>query len=238
MTRATAYPRPFGIMSAIRAQIDRIADTVRGEQWLPGATRVLTPNRYWRAHRAELVKPVEALVWHYTASPWATGKPYGSDFERVKRWARGRGRESSTHVTYLRDGRRIQLMPFGDRAWHVVDRFPHPMTGRPLNPDTLAMDLENVGFLTQRGSGFYNDYDGLHRGPVGFDESGRPWEAPTDEQLRAIEDDAPLIARWFPQLGDGSEGRVIRHSDAQATRSDPGPLFDVDWYAGLLEAAS
>ena len=258
--RAAAHRTMTGILGTVRARLDDIRDAVltqaeggavpeplrippAREQWLPGAVRALTPNRYWAARRPNLIKPIGSLVWHYTASPYNPRFPLGADIDRITRWARRTsGRISSTHVVYLRDGRRVQLMPFSDRAWHVTNRYPHPLTGAYLNESALGFDLENVGFVNKVGSTFYTAYDrpdrrSVHRGPVEQAADGSWWEAPTDEQMRAIEDDAAVIAEWLPQLADGQPGRVIRHSDAQPTRSDPGPLFDVDWYAGILGAA-
>ena len=254
--RALPHSRGLSMLGTMRARLDDIRDAVltrveggtipeplrvppAAEQWLPDAVRALTPNRYWAARRPNLIKPIEAVYWHYTASPYNPRYPLGADIERIKRWTRRTtGRVSSTHVVYLRDGRRVQLMPFGDRAWHITNRYPHHITGAYPNETGLGLDLENVGWLRKSGRDFYTAYDSLHRGPVAQADDGSWWEAPTDEQMRAIEDDAAIIAAGLPQLADGAPGRVVRHSEVQPTRSDPGPLFDTAWYARLLTAGA
>lgn len=184
--------------------------------WLvPESQRVLSPNRYPAGHPR--VKPLDLVVLHYTASPW---QEPAAEEARVRRWLSGATRESSTHFVILRTGEVLQGLPLTDRAWHVVDRFPHE--GRPVNYRSVGIDFANVGFLTRKGEGFVDYYGGAYRGPAPFiDAKGRPWEPITPEQVAAAKRLLAQLGEAFPALR--APGRLIHHSDVQPTRSDPGP---------------
>lgn len=184
--------------------------------WLvPEAQRVHSPHHYAAGHPR--VKPVDLVVLHYTASPWQ--EPPAEE-ARVRRWLSGATRESSTHFVILRTGEVLQGLPLDERAWHVVDRYPHE--GRPINYRSIAIDFANVGFLTRKGEGFVDYYGSAYRGPVPFIAAkGRPWEPITPEQVAAARDLLRKLGEAFPALR--APGRLIHHSDVQPTRSDPGP---------------
>lgn len=184
--------------------------------WLvPEGQRVHSPNRYAATHPR--VQPLDLVVLHYTASPWQ--KPEDEE-ARVRRWLAGAGRESSTHFVILRTGEVLQGLPLDERAWHVVDRYPHE--GRPINYRSVGIDFANVGFLTRKGEGFTDYYGSTYRGPAPFiDAKGRPWEPITPEQLAAAKRLLAQLGEAFPALR--APGRLIHHSDVQPTRSDPGP---------------
>lgn len=185
--------------------------------WLvPEPQRVPTPHRYPATHPR--VKPLDLVVLHYTASPW---QEPAAEEARVRRWLRGEGRESSTHFVILRTGLVLQGMPLTDRAWHVVDKFPHE--GRPINYRSIGVDFASVGHLTPDPAvGWRDYYKGVYRGPEPFrDERGRAWEPITAAQVDAARALLRRLGEHFPALR--APGRLIGHSDVQATRPDPGP---------------
>lgn len=204
--------------------------------WMPGAIRVLTPHRYHADYKPHLVQPVEMVAIHYTASPPGDG-PSGSDLDRISSWARGERRESSTHFVVLRDGRIVQMTPLHDRPWHIQQRFPAPFDGNgSINNRAYAVDLENVGWLKGPRTALRNAYGGRHTGPVGAAPNGSWWEAYPEEQMQSAERVMRFIGQAAPHLRDGRRGRVFRHTEAQPTRPDPGPLCDVDRLRAALHS--
>lgn len=193
------------------------APAVAFDGWLvPEAQRVLTPHRYRADH--PWVRPLDLVVLHYSAAPWQAPD---AEEARHRRWLRGEGRESSTHFVILRTGLVLQGMPLTDRAWHVVDRFPHE--GRPINYRSVGVDFASVGHLTPDPAvGWRDYYRGVYRGPEPFrDDRGRAWEPITAAQVDAARDLLRRLGERFPSLR--APGRLIGHSDVQATRPDPGP---------------
>lgn len=194
--------------------------------WLvPEAQRLTSPHRYPSTRR--VVKPLDVVVLHYTASPWQAP---AADEARVRRWLQGDGRESSTHFVILRSGLLLQGMPLADRAWHVVDKFPH--AGRPLNVRSVAVDFANVGFLKQVGERYLDVYGGVYQGPQPVQVEGRWWEPVTEAQVTAAVDLMAQLGAAFPALRE--PGRLICHSDVQPTRVDPGPTVPLERLAAAL----
>lgn len=203
--------------------------------WVQDAIRAATTKRYDAAHRPERVKPVEFVVLHYTASPPGDG-PQGSDLGRIQRWAADASRSSSTHFVVLRDGRVVQLVSLEARAWHVTSQWSWPGDGRGnINDRSIGVDFENVGWLQERDSAFYNGYGGLHAGEVGHDRRGRPWEPYTDAQIESAKALLGMLGEAFPTLRDGAPHRLIRHTEAQPSRPDPGPLCPFDKLYAAME---
>lgn len=176
-----------------------------------------SPFRYHAGHRPHLVDPVELVGLHYSASPW-TGD-LQKDLARIRTWLEGQGRESSTHFAIMRDGLVVQGVPLTDRAWHITDAYPHE--GRPINPRSIAIDFMNVGFLRRRRGQWVDDYGNVYRGPTPVVARRLGWEPVTPAQMAAAVDLVAQLGALFPGV------RLIRHSDVQPTRSDPGPTVDM-----------
>lgn len=198
-------------------------------RWLRGVTRIETPFRYHAGRRPGRIKPIEFVVMHYTASPWSSRTPSGADPERIRRWAEGRGRESSTHFVILRDGRIFQLAPLTDRTWHVTSKWPWPGDGRGhINDRSIGVDYECVGWLQEGSNGRLVNAYGGRPGPHAFDANGKPWEKPTTAQVVAGRRLFKMLGEALPVLRDGAPHRLIGHTQAQPTRPDPGPLWPMD----------
>lgn len=212
--------------------------------WLPGVLKVESVNRYDASHRPERVRPVEFVVIHYTASPYLSTSPTGSDLTRMERWATRANSPSSTHFIIMRDGRLVQMVSLNARAWHVTSRWPWPGDSKgDINSRSIGIDFENVGWLRERGGRFFTAY-GLpsgepapHHGPVGHDSSGKPWEPYTAAQIETAVRLLSDLGAAFPQLRDGNPLRLIGHHDAQPTRVDPGPLCPMDRLRAALMGA-
>lgn len=211
----TAHPGPGGGGILCPTCLQPMPATSAPDWLVPAAQRVPSPHRYLAGHPR--VKPLDLVVLHYTASPW---QEPAAEEARVRRWLAGAGRESSTHFVILRTGEVIQGVPLTERAWHVVDNFPHE--GRPINYRSVAIDFANVGFLTRKGAGIVDYYGGAYRGPAPYvDARGWLWEPVTPEQVAAASRLLAQLGEAFPALR--APGRLIGHSDVQPTRSDPGP---------------
>lgn len=206
--------------------------------WMPEAIRVLTPHRYHAGYKPERVRPVEMIAVHYTASPPGKG-PQGADLRRIRSWARGERGVSSTHFVLLRDGRIVQMAPLHDRPWHIQSRFPAPLDERgDINSRAFAMDFENVGWLKGKPGQLKNAYGQRHKAPAAQAPDGTWWEAFTDAQLKSAERVMRFFGQAAPHLRDQKPGRVIRHTQAQPTRPDPGPLCDMQRLRAALLANS
>lgn len=197
--------------------------------------RETTPHRY-RAGDTR-VKPVEVAVVHWTANPLGGGVN-GTNEPRIRAWARGEGRLSSTHFVILRDGRLLQTCPLSSRAWHAkgsVWTDPAGKQVKNVNPVSIAIDLECVGDLRKiKGEErFLDSYGGAFRGPAELC-GGRWWEAYRDDQIKTLHGLAALLCTVFPQLKDPA--RWTGHADIRATKNDPGPHFPWGPLRSLLEA--
>jgi len=216
--------------------------------WLPGAIRLgPTRHRYHLGKRPHLIRPVEAVVLHYTASPRGDGEQ-GTDYERMARWAQGGRRVSSTHLIILRDGRIIQMAPLFDRTWHAPfksrGRISNALEieGRQLSPNLhgVGVDFENVGWLKREGGRLVNAYGGTYDGPQPFlDNRGRPWEPYTAAQMSALQRVLTELAQRFPVLSSDPEARVVGHSNInhQGSRVDPGPALSMPWARDIVSRA-
>lgn len=197
--------------------------------------RETTPFRYSAGDRR--VKPVELVVVHWTASPPGSGKD-GTNEARIRRWGQGKsGRESSTHLVVLRDGRLLQTCPLSARTWHAkgsVWTSPGGVTVRDVNSRAIALDMECVGDLERMRDGSYRDsYGGAFAGP-GQLADGRWWEAYRDAQIATLMVAATLLVSVFPILKDPA--RWTGHTHIRKTKSDPGPHFPWATLRSHLEA--
>lgn len=197
--------------------------------------RETTPHRYRSGDQR--VKPVELAVVHWTASPLGGGVD-GTNEPRIRAWARGEGRLSSTHFVILRDGRLLQTCPLSSRAWHAkgsVWTDPQGIRIKDVNSRSIAIDLECVGDLRKvRGEERWHDsYGGAFRGPAELAD-GRWWEAYRDAQIKTLHGLAALLCAVLPRLK--LPARWAGHDDIRATKNDPGPHFPWRSLRDTLEA--
>lgn len=197
--------------------------------WLvPETDRRLTPNRWHAGLRPTAIRPIEGVVYHYTAS---------SGLEGTVRWLRSPVSKASAHFVIGRDGELLQLAPLTDRCWHaggaptgVGVKF---RGAGAVNNRTLGIELVNIGPLerirgvlqTVYGSTYDSARFGLFEGPHPLPRvKYRLWQPFPEEQLRTLERLVSLLVAEFPVLEDLD--RHVGHEDVDPTRKmDPGPAF-------------
>ena len=201
-----------------------------------------TPFRYKASDRR--VEPLALLVLHYTASPYYSAGPCGSNLKRVRRWMQGKGRESSTHFTVLRDGKILQSASLDERTWHSGgSKFvtPDGSTLSSINTKSIGIDFENVGILYKHRDGFVDSYGKarlksrptskpiFYQGPEPYcAEDGTYWEPYSLESIQSMYSLLKSIAEEYPLFSE-EPWRLVGHSDVRNTKSDPGPACPVDY---------
>ncbi len=189
----------------------------------PTMTRVPCSKVYRATDKR--VMPVDLAVVHWTASPPRSAA--APDEMRMRAWLGDETRKSSTHFIALRDGRILQAADISERTWHAGGaKWVHPNRGPvvAINCRSIGIDVENVGFVTERPDGFFEDYYGSrYRGLPPMRAAGRFYEPLTCAQAASVLALAKWLAESLPVLRDPA--RWVGHSDIQPGKSDPGPLF-------------
>jgi N-acetylmuramoyl-L-alanine amidase len=223
-----------------------LLDSLDGGWLVPPEFREKTPHAYGRSNKPGRIKPVECVVYHYTASPRGADK-YGASEKRIRSWLSGARGVSSTHFVVLRNGVIIQGAPLQARTWHAGQAYwADPATGelrKYVNNFSIGVDLENVGHLSRKGFGWVDtygrQYDDGSGGPFVTSER-RAWEPYTVPQMAAACELTARLVEAFPHLVNehyaDTKLRLVGHEHVAPTRKvDPGPAFDWD---AILEAAN
>lgn len=240
-------PMTEAALMAYQGRMGLAADGICGPRtwqamgYLQGATIVgPTPFRYHLGRRPNLIRSVEGIVLHYTATPWDPDGDSGEDRARIIRWLTRPTRESSTHFVVLRSGEIMQGAPLYDRTWHA----PFKSRGRfsnflkigdsaQISPNlhTIAVDLESAGWLKYEGGELMDSYGQRWRGNEPFlDEDGDPWEQPQAAQVAALANLLEQLGERFPRLAMNLADRVVSHQEInQGSRVDPGPAVPMEW---------
>lgn len=184
--------------------------------------RDLTPDRYHAGYKPEKVRPVEALVYHYTASRSPTG---------TRSWLTTADEHYvSAHFIVERDGDVWQLAPLTDRTFHAGGATSKLFGAGGVNERTISIEVMNVGPLVER-DGEWFDLNGKRFRGAMVCAGGPPryrftvWEAYAAPQIAALCNLTNALARVFPIL-TSDPGRLVGHEDVDPTRkTDPGPAF-------------
>ena len=178
------------------------------DQYSPGQT----------SRGTQLVQPVEACVWHWTAGPHeSTGWLTRRDSVFV-----------SVHFSVSRNGRIKQMIPLTHRGAHAGGRSSRLFGKQAVNARTVGVEVENLGKLVRNGGEWgYTTTRGWYPIPEGrriVRLDGNAYEAFTDRQKDAIVRLARMLAIALPVLADPT--RHVGHNEVDPTRKiDPGPLF-------------
>lgn len=179
------------------------------------ADRRLTPNRYHADSQPWHVKPIEFMVYHFTAG----------ELEPSIRWLCSLDAKASAHFVIAKTGRIVQLCSLDERTWHAGGRTSMWRGGRYVNDRSIGIELENWGKLKKAGDGFATWTAKHFEGEVFIGPDGAPWDAYPEKQLRAVVALTKQLVERFPILADGKD-RLVGHQDVDPTRkTDPGPAF-------------
>jgi N-acetyl-anhydromuramyl-L-alanine amidase AmpD len=194
------------------------------------------PDRYGAGYKPEIVQPVEAVIYHYTAStrPGATRNWLTMDDEVFV----------SSHFVVERSGIVWQLIPLHERGAHAKLFDKSNVNGR-----TVGIEIMNVGPLVRRGDDYFTlagkRFDGAmvcaggkHPG-LGTDYRHTVWEAFGPMQMDAVCELTKKLCHEFPILMQVPEQRLTGHENVDPTRkTDPGPAFPWSLVIGAAREAA
>lgn len=186
--------------------------------WLIRDPNRLFTNKKYRAGSIK-VKPLELLVYHYTAGPDRPMRP------RVESWLKSDSQVSTHFMISRRPAQEpsLQLAALDERTWHAGGSTWNGRTG--INSMSIGIDLDNVGYLTKRVGLWRDSYNNIYKGPAPYiDASGRAWEPYTDEAIVEACRITDLICEKFPQFRSEPD-HLVGHEDIMSTKLDPGPAF-------------
>jgi len=195
--------------------------------WLgPEYQRRPSPNKYWSGYKPDMIQPIEAVIYHYTASVGTAG---------TISWLCDSTSKASAHFVIARDGTRYQLVPLTERAWHAGGVSSFMFNNQNVNGRTIGIEIMNVGPLVQKNGVIYSVAENKEFNGPGASGGGPPkyqytmWEAYADEQIKAVIELTKILVREFPILAQDPVTRLIGHEDVDPTRKqDPGPLMPWD----------
>lgn len=197
------------------------------EKWIVDEKyRDLAADRYFSGNKPHYVKPVEAVIYHYTVSKSDTGtrKVLTDDDDRFV----------SVHFCVERDGDVWQMVPLDERAAHAGGKTSKLWDGKGnVNGRTWGIEIVNLGPILQKDGKLVDVYgrafDGAgvsaqHKHPKWKDWT--MWEAYNPQQVDALVELTKKLVGLHPILGAEPEKRLIGHDDVDPTRKcDPGPHF-------------
>lgn len=189
--------------------------------WLvPENRRDLTPDRYHSGYKSYKIKPIEAIVYHYTA---------GLNPRTSRRWLTlDDSTYVSAHFLVERSGDLWQLAPLTDRCFHAGG-MSSKLFGKPnVNGRTIGIEIDNVGPLIPQDGGFVTLSGKPFTGPGASYQWGDylHWEAYTPEAIDTVVELTKKLIVEFPEVGADLNTRLVGHVDVDPSRKiDPGPLF-------------
>lgn len=179
------------------------------------------------------------LVMHYTA---------GGSMNGSVNWFANPRSKVSAHLTIGRDGEVKQSLPFTKVGWHAGRSAWRARDGARvsgLNRHSIGIELANAGAcVPTSGGGWINPLgirvssddivEARHRnGSVWFENIGMVqepgWEVYTQAQMKAATEIAILLVDTYKLE------QVVGHDDISPDRKkDPGPLFDMTTFRGVV----
>lgn len=186
--------------------------------WIVDAVNRLSTNKKYSSTDRR-VKPLNALVYHYTAGP---DRPMRS---KVEAWLKSPTAVSTHFMISRRPSKEptLQIAPLEDRTWHAGGSTWKGLTG--INFMSIGIDLDNVGFLHKKNGIWLDAYENRYTGPTPFiDQKGVGWEPYTDESIVEACRITDLICQNFPVFRSNVD-HLIGHEDIMSTKRDPGPAF-------------
>jgi N-acetyl-anhydromuramyl-L-alanine amidase AmpD len=121
----------------------------------------------------------------------------------------------------------LQLAPFEDRTWHAgKGAVWRGIEG--VNVRSIGIDVDNLGFLTRKGSLFLDAYGTTYNGLAPFlAADGSYWEPYREESIRELCAHLRRLADLFPIVRTDPD-RLLPHSAVKQGKSDTGPAFPWD----------
>jgi len=194
-------------------------------EWLvPECYRRLTPNRYHAGYKPEKIEPIEAIVYHYTASLGTSG---------TLSWLTDPTAKASAHFLISRDGTYYQMASLLERTWHAGGSTSTLFDKPNVNGRTIGIEIMNVGPLLEVDGKIYSaiDMSREFKGPATSCNNNKYkyslWEAYPQPQMDVVCEITRKLLEEFPLVGTEPEIRMIGHEDVDPSRKiDVGPAFD------------
>lgn len=197
--------------------------------WLvPETQRDLAPERYHAGYKPNVIEPVEAVIYHYTASVSAKG---------TARWLTMEDDVFlSVHFLIERDGTTRQFIPLEERGAHAGGKSSKLFGTGNVNGRTIGVEVMNVGPLRVGPEGELVTFAGGAFKGVPVSAGGQKingeaypstmWEAYGPEQVDALCNLTSSLCAHFQLLAGDPDGRLIGHEHVDPSRkADPGPAF-------------
>ena len=194
-------------------------------EWLvPECYRRITPNRYWAGYKPEKIEPIEAIIYHYTASLGTSG---------TLSWLTDPTAKASAHFLVSRDGSYYQMASLAERTWHAGGSTSTLFDKPNVNGRTIGIEIMNVGPLVEIDGKVYSTIDMARefKGSIAHYTGDKYkyslWEAYSPTQMDVVCEITRKLLTEFPIVGTEPEIRMIGHEDVDPSRKlDPGGVFN------------
>lgn len=185
----------------------------------------LAADRYYSGNRPHYVKPVEAVIYHYTVSKRDLGTRHvlTEDDDRFV----------SVHFLIERTGHTWQMIPLDERGAHAGGKTSKLFGKGNVNSRTWGIEVVNLGPILEKDDKFVDVYgntftgagvSAVHKNPKWKDWT--TWEAYNPAQVDSLVVLTQKLVAQQPELGKDPEKTLLGHEDVDPTRkSDPGPVF-------------
>ena len=166
---------------------------------------------------------INAIILHFTASATLMG---------TMKWFQAKHSRVSAHYVMGRDGRVVQMVHEGEKAWHAGAA---KLEGDPrVNSMSIGIEIVNWGSLQKQDRTFYcwpgnytQRYDIAKYGVPVQSKDGQWWAPYTEEQRQALVKLCGEIVQRYPAI---TKERIVGHEDvAPGRKNDPGPALDMEW---------
>ncbi len=201
------------------------------KQWIvPESDRDLAADRYYPGYKPHIIKPIEAVIIHYTGSRSPTG---------TRNWLT-EDDDVFVSCSFIleRDGVLKQLIPLDERGAHAGGKSSKLFGRSNVNGRTIGIEIMNVGPLEAHANGWWSTGKFAKRfdGPMISAGGSRPerdddypftaWEAYSPKQIDGLVLGLKNLVIEFPILKSDPYKRITGHENVDPSRKmDPGPAF-------------
>lgn len=171
----------------------------------------------------------DMIVMHYTG---------GSTMEGAVAHLKNPQVQASAHLVIGQDGRIVQLVEFGNIAWHAGKSSYQNRSG--INQYSIGIEMDNAGPMKRVGDEFMADFGGRYKAAQVVEATHRNETAPRYWHTYSEAQISCVFAVCTALVAHYGIKHVVGHEEiAPGRKTDPGPAFPLDKLrAYLLEARS